>query len=104
MKIDFRKSNGIIPAIIQEDKSGDVLMLGYMNNEALQETLKTGWVTFWSRSKKRLWMKGEQSGNRLKIKDIFVDCDEDTILIKAELVGTNVCHTGSKTCFFKEVI
>ncbi len=104
MKINFEKSNGLIPAVVQDYKSNEVLMLGYINKEALQETLKTGWVYFWSRSKKSLWMKGETSGNRLKVKNIFVDCDGDTILIKVELVGKNVCHTGNKTCFYQEVI
>ncbi len=104
MKIDFGKNNGLIPAIIQDDKSGEVLMLGYMNEEALQKTKASGWVYFWSRSKNRLWMKGEESGNKLKVKNIFVDCDEDTILIKVTLIGKNVCHTGNKTCFYQEVI
>lgn len=94
----------LTPAIIQDNKTQEVLMLGYINKEALQKTLKTGWVYFWSRSKKRLWMKGEESGNKLQVKEIFQDCDEDTILIKVELIGKNICHTGNKTCFSKEVI
>lgn len=102
MKLDFKK--GLIPAIIQDYKSGEVLMLGFMNQEALQKTKDTGWVYFWSRSKNRLWMKGEQSGNKLKIKKILQDCDRDTLLIKVELIGTNVCHTGNKTCFYEELI
>lgn len=104
MELDFKKGDGFIPAIIQDDKSGDVLMLGYINKEALQKTLKTGRVYFWSRSKKRLWMKGEESGNKLKVKNIFVDCDKDTVLIKVDLIGTNVCHVGNRTCFFEEII
>lgn len=95
--------NGLVPAIIQDYKSGEVLMLGFMDKEALQKTLKSGWVYFWSRSRKRLWMKGEQSGNRLKVKKILQDCDGDSILIKAELFGKGACHTGNKTCFYKEV-
>lgn len=102
--IDFKKGDGLVPAIIQDYESGEVLMLGFMNKEALQKTLKSGWVYFWSRSKKRLWMKGEQSGNKLKVKEILQDCDGDSILIKAELVGKYVCHTGNKTCFYQEVI
>lgn len=90
-------------AIIQDYKTRDVLMLGYINKEALQKTLETGWVYFWSRSKKRLWMKGEKSGNKLKAKDIFIDCDNDAILIKAELIGTNTCHTGNRTCFYNKL-
>lgn len=104
MQIDFGKNNGLIPAIIQDDNSGEVLMLGYMNEEALQKTKASGWVYFWSRSKNRLWMKGEESGNKLKVKKIFVDCDVDTLLIKIELIGKNVCHTGNKTCFYQEII
>jgi phosphoribosyl-AMP cyclohydrolase len=97
--IDFRKGGGLIPTIIQEDKTGKVLMLGYMNKEALKKTRATGWVHFWSRSRQKLWLKGEESGNRLKVKKTFLDCDGDTILIKAKLLGTGVCHTGSYTCF-----
>ncbi len=102
MKLDFKK--GLIPAIIQDFKTQEVLMLGYINKEALQKTKDSGWVYFWSRSKNRLWMKGESSGNKLKVKGISQDCDGDAILIKAEVIGTNVCHTGNKTCFFEEVL
>lgn len=98
--IDFTKSNGLAPAIIQDYKSGNIYMLGYMNEEALQKTLETGWVYFYSRSRQTLWMKGEKSGNKLKVKDIFSDCDNDSILIKVKLNGNNVCHTGNKSCFY----
>lgn len=91
--------NALIPAIIQDYQSGDVYMLGYMNKEAIKKTKETGWVYFWSRSRKRLWMKGEQSGNKLKVKEILVDCDNDTLLVKVELKGKSVCHTGNLTCF-----
>lgn len=101
--IDFKKGNGLVPAIIQDYQSGDVLMLGYMNDEALQKTLDTGLVYFWSRKRKKLWMKGEESGNKLRVKDIFKDCDNDTILIKVAVLGKNVCHTGSKCCFFQQI-
>jgi phosphoribosyl-ATP pyrophosphohydrolase/phosphoribosyl-AMP cyclohydrolase len=97
--INFTKQNGLVPAIIQDEKSGEIYMLGFMNEEAFEKTQQTGLVYFWSRSKKRLWMKGETSGNKLQMKKIFVDCDNDSILIKVKLIGKNVCHTGSKTCF-----
>lgn len=103
VNIDFKKSNGLIPTIIQESKNGEVLMLGYMNKDSLQKTLESGWVWFWSRSKNKLWMKGEESGNKLKVKEIFKDCDKDTLLIKVELIGKSVCHTGNKSCFFGKV-
>lgn len=89
----------LIPVIIQEEKTGDVLMLGYINNEALKKTKKEGYVWFWSRSKKRLWMKGETSGNKLKVLKITADCDRDTLLVTVKLIGKSVCHTGSKSCF-----
>ena len=97
--IDFNKGDGLVPAIIQDYKSGVVYMLGYMNKEAFEKTKKTGLVFFWSRSKKRIWMKGEKSGNKLKVKEVVLDCDNDTFLVKAELNGKNVCHTGNMTCF-----
>lgn len=104
MKLDFKKENGLIPAIIQDFKTLEVLMLGYINKEALQKTEDSGWVYFWSRSKKKLWMKGGESGNKLKVKKIFVDCDGDAVLITAELIGKAACHTGNKTCFYQKII
>ena len=98
MKIDFDKSNGLVPAIVQDAKTGKILMLGYMNEAALAKTKAEGKVTFFSRSKNRLWTKGETSGNELFLQDIRSDCDNDTILIKATPSGP-VCHTGSDTCF-----
>lgn len=95
--------NALTPAIIQDYQTGIVYMLGYMNEEALEKTKETGWVYFWSRSRNRLWMKGEKSGNTLKAKEILIDCDNDTLLVKVELDGTNVCHTGKMTCFFKKI-
>lgn len=89
----------LIPVIIQEEKTGDVLMLGYMNQEALEKTQQEGYVCFWSRKRKRLWMKGEESGNKLKVKKIFKDCDGDTLLIQVKLMGTAVCHKGTRSCF-----
>lgn len=100
-QLDFEKSNGLLPAVIQDAKTNKVLMLGYMNEEALQKTLLEKRITFFSRSKNRLWTKGETSGNFLNLVDIKVDCDQDALLIKANPVGP-VCHTGTDTCW-KEV-
>lgn len=101
-KLDFDKMGGLIPAIVQDSKTNEVLMLGFMNKEAWEKTLKISKVTFWSRTRNELWTKGETSGNFLNVKEIFIDCDDDTILIKAEPKGPT-CHTGNKTCFFKEI-
>jgi phosphoribosyl-ATP pyrophosphohydrolase/phosphoribosyl-AMP cyclohydrolase len=98
MKIDFEKGNGLVPVIIQHYKTNTVLMLGYMNETAYLKTKEIGKATFYSRSKERLWTKGETSGNYLIVKDILIDCDQDTILIKADPIGPT-CHTGSDTCF-----
>lgn len=98
MKVDFNKTDGLVPVIIQDDRTLQVLMLGYMNEEAFEKTKEEGVVTFFSRSKNRLWTKGEESGNFLKVKNIQIDCDNDTILIKAIPTNT-VCHTGSFSCF-----
>jgi phosphoribosyl-ATP pyrophosphohydrolase/phosphoribosyl-AMP cyclohydrolase len=100
-KLDWEKSGGILPAIIQHAKTGQVLMLGYMNNESLEQTLETKKVTFFSRSKQRLWTKGETSGNELNLVDCHVDCDFDTLLIKAVSSGP-ACHTGTETCFVED--
>ena len=101
MKINFDKQNGLVPAIIQDVNTKKVLMLGYMNEEALKITRETGKVTFFSRSRQTLWTKGETSGNFLYLKDIKVDCDNDTLLIQAEPAGP-VCHTGTDTCWAEE--
>lgn len=93
---------GLIPAIIVSIKDGAVLMLGYMNREAIDETLRTKKVTFWSRSKKRLWMKGESSGHTLDLESIHVDCDQDALLVRVNAHGPT-CHTGNRSCFFTEV-
>lgn len=98
MKIDFSKDNGLVPVVIQDNRTLQVLMLGYMNEEAFEKTKKEGIVTFFSRSKNRLWTKGEESGNFLTVKSIDIDCDQDTILIKADPKNV-VCHTGSFSCF-----
>ena len=93
---------GLIPAIIQDDDSGEVLMLGYMNQESIRRTLSSGEVWFYSRSRQELWHKGETSGNRLEVRSVWQDCDSDTILVKAHPTGP-VCHTGNQTCFFQQL-
>jgi phosphoribosyl-AMP cyclohydrolase len=98
--MDFSKLNGLIPAVIQDDVSNEVLMVGFMNQEALDRTVTTGFATFFSRTRGQLWMKGETSGNRLQVERILVDCDEDTVLVRVTRLGDgNVCHTGERTCF-----
>lgn len=101
MKVDFQKSGGLVPAIVQDEKTLKVLMLGYMNEEALNKSIETGLVTFFSRSKNRLWTKGEESGNFLHLVSVSSDCDNDTLLIKANPNGP-VCHTGTDTCWGEE--
>jgi phosphoribosyl-ATP pyrophosphohydrolase/phosphoribosyl-AMP cyclohydrolase len=101
MNIDFTKGNGLVPAIVQDESTMQILMLGYMDEAALETTRQTGRVTFYSRSRKTLWTKGETSGNFLQVKNVRIDCDKDTLLITAVPTGT-VCHTGSATCFGEE--
>ena len=102
--MDYCKLDGLIPAVIQDAESLQVLMVGFMNEQALAETRRTGYATFFSRSRNTLWMKGETSGNKLEVVDILVDCDEDTVLVKVKRLGDgNVCHTGERTCFFRSM-
>ena len=102
--MDFSKLDGLIPAVIQDDDSGEVLMVGFMNDEALERTQTTGFATFFSRTRSKLWMKGETSGNRLEVKKMLTDCDDDTVLLRVKRLGEgNVCHTGNRTCFFRKV-
>jgi len=102
--MDYSKLNGLIPAVIQDADSNEVLMVGFMNDEALARTRETGFATFFSRTRSRLWTKGETSGNRLAVTDILVDCDDDTVLVKVKRQGDgNVCHTGERTCFFRKL-
>lgn len=104
MQIDFGKLGGLVPAVVQDDTSNEVLMVGFMNLEALDRTRATGYATFFSRTRNTLWMKGETSGNRLRVRRILVDCDDDTLLLRVERLGDgNVCHTGERTCFFKDL-
>jgi phosphoribosyl-AMP cyclohydrolase len=94
----------LIPAVIQDAESSEVLMVGFMNEQALAETRRTGYATFFSRTRGKLWMKGETSGNRLAVQEILVDCDDDTVLVKVKRLGDgNVCHTGERTCFFRRL-
>lgn len=101
--LDFNKGNGLLPVIAQDDETGDVLMLAYMNRLAWERTLKTGKVHYWSRSRKKLWLKGETSGHVQLLKHAYVDCDLDTILVKVEQLGGAACHTGYRSCFFRKV-
>jgi phosphoribosyl-ATP pyrophosphohydrolase/phosphoribosyl-AMP cyclohydrolase len=99
--MDFSKLDGLIPAVIQDAESAEVLMVGFMNEEALALTQRTGYATFFSRTRSTLWMKGETSGNRLKVLEILTDCDDDTVLVKVAREGDgNVCHTGNRSCFY----
>lgn len=101
---DFEKQGGLIPAIIQDYETGVVLMLGYMNREAWLKTLETGNATFWSRSRNKLWIKGESSGHVQLVRGIYLDCDSDTVLLKVEQVGGAACHTGYQSCFYREIM
>lgn len=99
--MDFVKLGGLIPAVVQDEMTSEVLMVGFMNEEAWRLTEQTGYVTFFSRTRNKLWMKGETSGNRLAVRQVLLDCDEDTILVKVRCEGDgNVCHTGNRSCFF----
>ena len=100
MQIDFEKMDGLVAAIVQEDSTGEVLMVGFMNAEAWSRTAETGYVTFYSRTRQKLWMKGETSGNRLRVLSAATDCDHDTLLFRVFVEGDGlVCHTGTKSCF-----
>ena len=101
--LDFQKSDGLITAVIQDHASGRVLMVGYMNEAAFAKTLETGFATFYSRSRRKLWLKGESSGHRLLVKEISTDCDGDAVLVKVEALGPGVCHEGYQSCFFRRL-
>lgn len=103
MNVDFQKASGLVPAIIQDDRSGEVLMLGFMNAESLKETQRSREVVFFSRSRNRLWKKGESSGHVLRVREIRVDCDADALLVRVEAVGPGVCHEGYRSCFFRAI-
>src|SRR5271167_5073174 len=104
MEIDFDKMQGLVPAVIQDADTAELLMLGFMNREALQATLLTGFVTFYSRTRQKLWTKGETSGNRLEVAAAWTDCDRDTVLLRVRVLGEGkVCHNGTRSCFTEEL-
>ena len=104
IKIDFNKMDGLVPGIVQDAKTNEVLMLGFLNEESYKKSLESGFVTFWSRTRNKLWMKGETSGNRLKIVSASTDCDNDALLFKVEVEGDGlVCHEGTVSCFTKPI-
>ena len=103
MLIDFEKSAGLVPAIAQDYQTGEVLMMAFMNQEAFEETVGTKRAVYYSRSRNKLWRKGEESGNVQEVKEIFIDCDNDTILLKVHQIGGAACHEGYKSCFFRQV-
>lgn len=100
---DFEKGGGLVPAIAQDAQTGDVLMMAYMNREAWQATVATGQATYWSRSRRALWVKGQSSGNLQKVHEIWLDCDNDTILLKVTQIGGAACHTGHRSCFYRRL-
>jgi len=103
MNLNYSKLDGLVPAVVQDHASGRVLMLGFMNDEAFRRTVETGDVTFFSRSRSRLWVKGESSGHRLRVREIATDCDQDCVLVKVEALGPGVCHEGYASCFFRRL-
>jgi phosphoribosyl-AMP cyclohydrolase len=103
VEIAYAKLGGLVPAIVQDDRTGEVLMLGFMNEQALAETRRTQEVVFFSRSRNRLWKKGESSGHVLRVRDVRVDCDADALLVRVEPVGPGVCHEGYRSCFFRRI-
>jgi phosphoribosyl-AMP cyclohydrolase len=103
MDLDFKKLDGLVAAVIQDYASGRVLMVGFMNEEAFRKTVETGYATFFSRSRNKLWLKGETSGHRLVVKEISTDCDRDALLIRVEAQGPGVCHEGFESCFFRRL-
>lgn len=99
---NFNKGEGLVPVVVQDHDTGEVLMMAYMNREAWLKTLETGKATFWSRSRQSLWLKGETSGNVQLVREVRLDCDEDTVLLKVEQVGDAACHTGHRSCFYRK--
>ena len=105
VKIDFAKMDGLVPGIVQDAKTGEMLMLGFLNEVSYAKTLESGFVTFWSRTRQKLWMKGETSGNRLRVIEASTDCDSDALLFKVEVEGDGlVCHEGTVSCFTKKIV
>ncbi len=103
IELDFSKLDGLVPAVVQDSVTRDVLMLGFMNEEAWRRTRQTGYVTFWSRTRNKLWTKGETSGDRLVVEEIRVDCDSDSLVVLARQTGSATCHMGYRSCFFRRV-
>src|SRR5271169_5122383 len=103
MDLDYTRLDGLVAAVIQDHQTGRVLMVGFMNPEAFQKTVETGYAVFYSRSRNKLWLKGESSGHRLVVKEISTDCDRDAVLLKVEAIGPGVCHEGYQSCFFRRL-
>jgi phosphoribosyl-AMP cyclohydrolase len=103
MKLDYSKFDGLVPAVVQDHATGRVLMVAFMNEEAFRKTVETGFATFYSRSRQKLWLKGESSGHRLAVQEISTDCDCDTVLLKVSAAGPGVCHEGYQSCFFRKL-
>ena len=103
MDLDFSKLDGLITAVIQDHKTGRVLMVGFMNEQSWKMTVDSGFATFWSRSRKKLWLKGESSGHKLAVKEIYTDCDKDALVLKCEELGPGVCHDGYQSCFYRKL-
>jgi phosphoribosyl-AMP cyclohydrolase len=103
IELNFKKTGGLIPAIAQDHATGEILMLAYMNQEAFDATLSSGKATYYSRSRQTLWVKGETSGNVQQVKEVRIDCDNDTVLLKVEQIGGAACHTGHRSCFYKKI-
>jgi phosphoribosyl-AMP cyclohydrolase len=101
--LDFSKSGGLVTAIAQDAQSGEILMVAHMNEEAFRRTVETGEAVYWSRSRKRLWHKGEESGNVQRLEGLYIDCDGDVVLMKVQQVGDAACHTGKRSCFFRKI-
>ncbi|MCK9363883.1 MAG: phosphoribosyl-AMP cyclohydrolase [Syntrophales bacterium] len=100
---DFEKGKGLVPAVVQDYETGDVLMVAYMNRESWQKTIETGKAHYWSRSRQSLWLKGETSGNFQIVREVRIDCDDDTVLLKVDQIGGAACHTGHRSCFYRKM-
>ncbi len=103
MKLDYKKLNGLVPAVVQDTATREVLMVGFMNEEAVRRTLETGYATFYSRTRNKLWTKGETSGHRLAVRQVLVDCDKDSLVLVAEQLGPGTCHRGYRSCFYRRL-
>lgn len=104
MKLDFGKLDGLVPAIVQDATSGEVLMVAFMNEEAWNKTLESGFATFWSRTRQKLWLKGESSGHQLLVRQALTDCDTDSVVLKVDVNGPGVCHEGYMSCFYRTLV